>query len=66
MEFMTIKEVAAMLKLSKRTIAELITERTRSGELRKNRLPAFRIGRSVRFKKEDVEKWIEDLAARRN
>jgi predicted DNA-binding transcriptional regulator AlpA len=62
MELLTVSEVAAMLKLSKRTICELMTERTRSGDLRKNPLPTIRIGRSVRFRKSDVEAWIEKLA----
>jgi excisionase family DNA binding protein len=64
MEIMTVAEVAAMLKLSKRTICELMTERTRSGDLRPNPLPAIRIGRSVRFRKSDVDAWVEKLARR--
>jgi excisionase family DNA binding protein len=65
MELMTVNEVATMLRISKRTVSELITERTRSGELRGHPLPVVRIGRSVRFKKSDVEAWVEKLAAPR-
>jgi predicted DNA-binding transcriptional regulator AlpA len=60
-EILTIAEVAAMLKLSKRTIAELMTPRTRSGDVREYPLPYLKIGRSVRFRRSDVESWIEKL-----
>jgi predicted DNA-binding transcriptional regulator AlpA len=61
MEIMTVTEVAAMLRVSKSTISELINLRTRNGDVREHPLPAIRIGRSVRFRKSDVEEWIEKL-----
>jgi excisionase family DNA binding protein len=64
MEILTVDEVAAMLKISKRQVYELTKKRTQSGEIREHPLPCVRIGKSVRFRKSDVEAWIEKLAAR--
>ena len=47
MELMTIKETAAFLKVSPITVRRYIVAR---------RLPAVRVGKGVRVKKEDVEK----------
>jgi excisionase family DNA binding protein len=50
---MTVEEVAEVTKLTKRRIYDLV-------ELRDHdRLPAVRIGRSLRFRRADVEKYIE-------
>jgi predicted DNA-binding transcriptional regulator AlpA len=62
MEFLTVADLAALLKVSRRTICDLITPRMRNGHVREHPLPAIRIGRSVRFKKSDVEAWLEKLA----
>jgi predicted DNA-binding transcriptional regulator AlpA len=62
MEIMTVDEVAAWLKMSKSQVYELTKERTRSGDIRKDPLPVLRIGSSVRFRKADVDAWIEKLA----
>jgi predicted DNA-binding transcriptional regulator AlpA len=62
MEILTVAEVAAMLRISKSKVYELTQERTRSGDLRANPLPHFRIGESVRFNKQAVESWLEKLA----
>ncbi len=61
MEIMKVDEVAALLKVSKKQVYELTKERTRSGNVRKDPLPVLRIGSSVRFRKSDVEAWIEKL-----
>lgn len=58
MELLTVKELQAMLKISKSQIYELATQQTRTGEPRKDPLPCLRIGSSVRFLKSDVEKWL--------
>jgi excisionase family DNA binding protein len=57
-ELLTINEIAQMLKLSKRTICNLMVKDT-------NPLPAFRLGRSVRFRRSDVETWLAKLAEKR-
>ena len=56
-DILTINELASMLKLSKRTICNLMVEQT-------NPLPALRIGRSVRFRRSDIDVWLEKLAER--
>ena len=48
---LNIKELAKYLNVTERTIYNLLDR----GEL-----PAFRVGASWRFKKEDIEAWIED------
>lgn len=47
---MTIREVAEYLKLTEKTTYRLAAE----GEL-----PGFKVGGSWRFKKKELEKWIE-------
>jgi excisionase family DNA binding protein len=54
-DILTIIEVAAMLKVSKRTICNLMVEGN-------NPLPVLRIGRSVRFRKCDIESWLLSLS----
>jgi predicted DNA-binding transcriptional regulator AlpA len=61
MEILTVAEIAAMLKVSKRHVYELTKKRTQSGDVREHPLPVLRIGSSVRFRKSDVEAWIEKL-----
>ena len=48
--FLTTEEVLAYLKITPRTIYRLI----RSGEL-----PAVRIGRQWRFRRTDLDQWVE-------
>jgi excisionase family DNA binding protein len=62
-DILTVDDLAAMLKMSKSQIYKLTQARTESGELRKHPLPVLRIGTSVRFRKADVEVWINQLAA---
>ena len=49
-EIMTLKEVATYLKLAEKTAYRLAAE---------GKLPGFKVGGSWRFKKADVENWIE-------
>ena len=46
----TLKEVAAYLKLAEKTAYRLVSE---------GKLPGFKVGGSWRFKREDLEAWIE-------
>ena len=50
MSFLTTEEVLAYLKVTPRTIYRLI----RSGEL-----PAVRIGRQYRFRRTDLDGWLD-------
>jgi predicted DNA-binding transcriptional regulator AlpA len=60
-EILTVKEVAAMLRLSVSQTYELTKPRTRSGDLREHPLPVLRMGAAVRFIRKDVEEWVERL-----
>lgn len=62
MEILTAKEVAAMLRISYRQVYELANPRKQSGDLREDPLPHFRMNTSVRFRRQDVEEWVERLA----
>ena len=50
-EILTLKEVAEYLKLAEKTAYRLAAE---------GKLPGFKVGGSWRFKREDVQNWIED------
>lgn len=50
-EILTLKEVAEYLKLAEKTAYRLAAER---------KLPGFKVGGSWRFKREDIEAWIDE------
>ncbi|WP_394204163.1 helix-turn-helix domain-containing protein [Shewanella waksmanii] len=50
-EILTIQEVAKYLKLNEKTAYRLTSE---------GKLPGFKVGGSWRFKRSDLEKWIEE------
>jgi len=50
-EILTLKEVADYLKLAEKTAYRLAAE---------GKLPGFKVGGSWRFKKEDINRWIEE------
>jgi excisionase family DNA binding protein len=49
-EILTLKEVASYLKVAEKTAYRLAAE---------GRLPGFKVGGSWRFKRQDIERWIE-------
>ncbi|KLV04483.1 DNA-binding protein [Photobacterium aquae] len=49
-QILTLKEVAAYLKLAEKTAYRLASE---------GKLPGFKVGGSWRFKRTDLEVWIE-------
>lgn len=49
-EILTLKEVAGYLKLTEKTAYRLAAE---------GKLPGFKVGGSWRFKRADLEAWIE-------
>lgn len=49
-EILTLREVAAYLKLAEKTAYRLASE---------GKLPGFKVGGSWRFKREDLDVWIE-------
>ena len=48
---LTIKELARYLNVTERTIYNL---------LERGELPGFKVGANWRFRKEDIDKWIEE------
>jgi excisionase family DNA binding protein len=50
-QILTLKELAAYLKLTEKTAYRLASE---------GKLPGFKVGGSWRFKSEDLESWIEE------
>jgi excisionase family DNA binding protein len=48
-QILTLKEVAAYLRLAEKTAYRLASE---------GKLPGFKVGGSWRFKREDLEVWI--------
>lgn len=57
-EIITATEVAAMLKISKRQVYELAKEI-------ENPIPSIRIRTSVRFRRSDVDGWVDGLVQRK-
>ncbi|EGR2414866.1 methylation-associated defense system helix-turn-helix domain-containing protein MAD1 [Vibrio cholerae] len=49
-QILTLKEVAAYLKLAEKTAYRLASE---------GKLPGFKVGGSWRFKREDLDAWID-------
>lgn len=62
MEILTVEEVAALLRVSKRHVQELAQPRTQSGDIRENPLPCIHLGRCLRFEKSAIEQWINNKA----
>lgn len=54
-EILTLKEVAQYLKLAEKTAYRLAAE---------GKLPGFKVGGSWRFKRVEVERWIEQQSKR--
>ncbi|MBE0378125.1 methylation-associated defense system helix-turn-helix domain-containing protein MAD1 [Pseudoalteromonas prydzensis] len=50
-DILTIQEVASYLKLNEKTAYRLASE---------GKLPGFKVGGSWRFKRVDLEQWIEE------
>ncbi|MBE8233355.1 MAG: helix-turn-helix domain-containing protein [Endozoicomonadaceae bacterium] len=50
-QILTLKEIATYLKLTDKTAYRLASE---------GKLPGFKVGGSWRFKREDIERWIEN------
>lgn len=50
-DILTIQELALYLKLNEKTAYRLASE---------GKLPGFKVGGSWRFKREDIEQWIEE------
>jgi excisionase family DNA binding protein len=51
-EIMTVREIAQYLKVHTATVYGLVAE---------GRLPFFRLGYDLRFRRKEIERWIETL-----
>lgn len=49
-EMMTLRELAAYLKMPEKTLYRLAAE---------GKVPGFKVGASWRFRKSEIDKWIE-------
>ena len=56
-EILTIAELAKMLKVDSAKVYEIT--RKRFSRRRGFPLPKFRVGRELRFRRKDVDEWIE-------
>ena len=53
-EILTIDELSVYLKISKSTLYKLVQE---------NKLPGQKIGKHWRFRKDSIDKWIDETSA---
>jgi excisionase family DNA binding protein len=56
-DILTIREVAEFLKLTEKTIYRLVSE---------DKLPAFKVGGSWRFRRTGIEKWLKQQEQQQN
>jgi predicted DNA-binding transcriptional regulator AlpA len=62
-EILTVDELAAWLKMSKRQIYTMTETRSRTtGTMKDHPLPVLRINGNLRFRKTDVDSWMAKLA----
>ena len=54
-DIMTIREVADYLKLTEKTAYRLVAE---------GKIPGFKVGGSWRFKRSEIDTWIEQQTSR--
>lgn len=57
LDILTLTEVAAYLRVTKRTLYRLAQE---------GRLPAFKLGGTWRFRREELDRWITENIGKRN
>ncbi len=59
-EILTIDELAALLKMSRSQVYTMTRKRSQARML--HPLPVLRLNGNIRFRKSDVERWLEKLA----
>jgi predicted DNA-binding transcriptional regulator AlpA len=62
MEILTVDELAALLKMSKKQIYTMCETRTRTGVMKNHPLPVLKINGNVRFLRRHVDEWLARLA----
>ena len=64
MEILTVEELAALLKMSRKQIYTMCEARTRTtGAMREHPLPALKINGNLRFRKAAIDEWLLKLEA---
>lgn len=63
-EILTVDELAALLKMTRRQIYTMCESRTRNGAMKDHPLPVFKINGNLRFRKADVDSWVEKIAGK--
>lgn len=58
MEILTVDELAALLKMTKRQIYTMTETRTSSGAMKDNPLPVMRLNGNLRFRKAAIDEWL--------
>ena len=59
-EILTVDDLAALLKMSRRQIYEMTSLRGRARHTL--RLPVLRINGNLRFRRSDIARWLDELA----
>jgi len=62
MDILTVDELAALLKMSKKQIYTMTETRTRNGTMKNHPLPVLRINGNLRFHKAAIQEWLAGLA----
>jgi predicted DNA-binding transcriptional regulator AlpA len=60
-DILTIDELAALLKMSKRQIYTMTETRTSSGAMKTNPLPVLKINGNLRFRRAAIDEWLLKL-----
>jgi excisionase family DNA binding protein len=50
-EILTLKEVSELLRVTQNTVYKLVRQR---------RIPSFRIGRDLRFRADEIARWMDE------
>jgi predicted DNA-binding transcriptional regulator AlpA len=61
-EILTINELAALLKMTRRQIYTMCESRTRNGAMKDHPLPVLKINGNLRFRKAEIDSWLLRLA----
>ena len=59
-EILTIEELAQFLKMSRGQIYSMTRQRAKVRQV--NPLPVLRLNGNIRFRRSDVERWLDELA----
>jgi predicted DNA-binding transcriptional regulator AlpA len=63
-EILTVQEVAALLKMSKRQVYTMCETRTRIGSMKDHPLPVMKINGNLRFRKSSIDEWVKLVEAK--